>query len=674
MKKKTLYLEINKHEDQIEISLRNPDSIIWKYSYIKLNEGKDTSIDIDQKCKKLINAINRYSSSNKKQDSLNEIKSLGNTLCDILISNEIKQRLIDTNAEYLIFFLDDNLVHIPWELICIGDELLCEKFRIGRVVKTRQEFVQIDSSKRDIPFNTWIIADPTDDLQCSRKEGKAIRDYIDEINIQKEKLIIDCDLDNNVTPEDFKEKIRNYDIIHYSGHSYYDSENSENSGWRLTSDNLKAHEIRKMSGTKMPLFIFSNACQSARSDKWHENGDSEQISFGLANSFILAGVRHYIGSAWDIIDKPGSVFATEFYRHLLWGESVGDAMFFARKTLMDSENYDIAWASYVLYGDPRYQYFKNDKDTNKPLKNKPQKIVGPVESRGSNTRIPGTKFKCDFPEIRKWITLFLVFIAFLIVFYNYKENVNKNEADQIKQMLIENMNESEIILNRYIHELTTKYGPIKNTRCLNISVVINSQYGNLSKEQIIQGLIELCINENTKFSPLLETTKGLIKVLQQIILQGPPIKYQLPKMMVMFDYYENYTKNKSLLLFRFIDVKNGLRTIKDNIFIEIDKNELIFKQKDILCNEIVQKLNDYSIVGKVIDVNNKMVTIDIGECNGLKLTKKIKDNNIEQKFKVFDKNIILKPISIRENTCDAAIYGDMKDIKKGLEVELIFQQ
>jgi len=674
MNKKTLYLEINKHENQIEISLRSPGSIIWKYSHINLNENKDVSIDIDQKCNKLINAINRYSTSNKKQDSLNEIKALGNTLCDIMISNDIKQKLIDTNATYLILFLDDNLVHIPWELICIGDELLCEKFRIGRVVKTRQEFVQFDASEREIPFNTWIIADPTNDLQCSRNEGNAILGYTDEINIQKEKYVMKCDLDNNVTPEDFKEKIRNYDMIHYSGHSYYDSENSENSGWRLTSDNLKAHEVRKMSGTKMPLFIFSNACQSARSDKWHENIDSEQISFGLANSFILAGVRHYIGSAWDIIDKPGSVFATEFYRHLLWGESVGDAMFFARKNLMEPENYDIAWASYVLYGDPRYQYFKNDEVINKPSKHKSQIIVGPVQPTRSDTNknIPGTNYKCDFPEIRKWITLIFVFIAFLIVFYNYKENVKQNEAHQIKQMLIENMNESKKRLDKYIHELT-KYGPIKTSKCLNISILINTQCDNLTKEQIIQGLIELCINENTKFTPLLETTDGLIKVLQQIILQGPPVKFQLPKMMVMFDYYESYTKNKSLLLFRLIDVKNGLRTIKDNIFIEIDNNKLILKQKDILCNGIVQKLNDYSVVGKVINVNNKLVTIDIGECNGLKLTKKIKDNNIEQKFKVLGKNITLKPISIRENTCDATMYGDTKDITKGLEVELIFQ-
>jgi len=107
----------------------------------------------------------------------------------------------------------------------------------------------------------------------------------------------------------------------------------------------------------MPALIFSNACQSARTEEWGLKEFFQDEIFGLANAFILAGVKHYIGTFWEILDEPSRRFALEFYKNILAGSSVGEALRLARiKLINDYGEETIVWASYLLYGDPTYNY------------------------------------------------------------------------------------------------------------------------------------------------------------------------------------------------------------------------------------------------------------------------------------------------------------------------------
>jgi tetratricopeptide (TPR) repeat protein len=77
----------------------------------------------------------------------------------------------------------------------------------------------------------------------------------------------------------------------------------------------------------------------------------------MANAFLLSGVRHYIGTFWEILDEPGSQFAIEFYKQLFSGGSIGNAVLKARNALVDRYGEEtIIWASYVMYGDPTFNY------------------------------------------------------------------------------------------------------------------------------------------------------------------------------------------------------------------------------------------------------------------------------------------------------------------------------
>ena len=138
-------------------------------------------------------------------------------------------------------------------------------------------------------------------------------------------------------------------------------QNPGQSGWRLSDENLQANEIKKMADTGfMPALIFSNACQTARTDEWNLQSHFQNEIFGLANAFILAGVKHYIGTFWEVLDEPSKRFAIEFYRHLFESKTVGEAVRMARLDLMDVYGEaSIVWASYLLYGDPTFNYMSH---------------------------------------------------------------------------------------------------------------------------------------------------------------------------------------------------------------------------------------------------------------------------------------------------------------------------
>jgi hypothetical protein len=82
-------------------------------------------------------------------------------LCDELLPVDKKKALIDSDADYLLLRINDHLVHIPFELIFIKDQFLCQKFAIGRDVKTQQT-VHIDQRKQKsgafiIRLETWTL-------------------------------------------------------------------------------------------------------------------------------------------------------------------------------------------------------------------------------------------------------------------------------------------------------------------------------------------------------------------------------------------------------------------------------------------------------------------------------------------------------------------------------------
>ena len=351
---KLLELEIAREGGRLKLSAH--EQIPGEESTIRHYEEMPVSIDMIQiKCGDMIDTLNK---ANRKghlsREVLARLRERGQVLHDELFSLSVKEKLRKTEAEYLILKIDDQLVHIPWELLHDGQQFLCQRFSMGRLVKTQQTVLNGRSRELARPLRMLILADPPGDLKGAYAEGTQIRDDMD-----RNKDWINAFLrSGNITPDAIKEKIRNFDFVHFAGHADYNPKNAGDSGWRLTEGSLKAQDVMKMAGTAtMPALVFSNACQSARTEEWTLGVYFEDEIFGLANAFLLAGVRHYVGTFWEISDEPSSRFALKFYKYLLSGMTIGEAIRRSRLALIKEYGEEtIVWASYVLYGDPTSNY------------------------------------------------------------------------------------------------------------------------------------------------------------------------------------------------------------------------------------------------------------------------------------------------------------------------------
>ncbi len=352
-----LHLYLSREEDRLKISAA--EQVAGQTDTVSQYEEVNVSMaGINERCREMVDILNRVNRSGRvSKETLVKIRSMGQVFTDELFTSAVKQRLAETKAEHLVLTLDDQLVQVPWELLHDGRNFLSQRFCTGRLVRTRQDF---SSSKKSRvlarPLRMLIMADPGGDLKGAYEEGRQVVGSVDGY----QEYIHAALKADDITPDFIKEKIRNFDMVHYAGHSDYDPENPARSGWRLSTGRLTAADIRKMAGTAaMPALIFSNACQSARSEEWALQENFQDDIFGLANAFLLAGVKHFIGTFWEILDEPSSRFAVRFYTHLLSGATVGSAVRQARLDLVQHYGEEtIVWGSYLLYGDPTFNYME----------------------------------------------------------------------------------------------------------------------------------------------------------------------------------------------------------------------------------------------------------------------------------------------------------------------------
>ncbi len=347
-------LELNYEGRDLKLSVHESRS--GEESTIRHYENLPFAADkVEQRCKVLVETLNKANRRGRvTRPTLDRLREIGQLMYDELLSLNVKEKLRKTQARTLILSIDDSLVHIPWELLYDGKQFFCLQFSMGRLVKTRQTPARSNGRRLSTPLELMILADPTGDLKNAYTEGTQIRDYLD----QRPDLVNATLRTDYVSVEALKAKLRNFDIIHFAGHSDYNPLKPEDGGWRLRDASLTTQEIVQMAGSAaMPKMVFANACQSARTEQWLLNDTFEREIFGLANAFLLAGVKHYIGTFWEILDEPGGHFAIAFYKHLFSGISVGESILKARKALIELYGEEtIIWASYVFYGDPTFNY------------------------------------------------------------------------------------------------------------------------------------------------------------------------------------------------------------------------------------------------------------------------------------------------------------------------------
>ncbi|MBW2677065.1 MAG: CHAT domain-containing protein [Deltaproteobacteria bacterium] len=435
-----LQLEVTREDSRLKISALEQEpgeiSTVRQYEEIPIPIEK-----VGNRCNEIVDTLN---ACNRKgcisRDILTRLRDVGQAFRDELFTPDIKDKIQTTEAEHLIINLDDQLVQIPWELLHDGKQFLCQRFSMGRLVKTRQATAGNGNRRLERPLKALILADPKADLKNAQMEGVEILKLMD----QRQDLVSATLRMENITASAVSSKMKIFDMVHFAGHSNYVRENPAESGWRLSDSVLKASDFMKMSGSGvMPALVFSNACQSARTEEWALKPHFHDEIFGLANALILSGVKHYIGTFWEILDEPGRMFALEFYKHLFAGLTVGEAMWRARLALINAYGEEtIVWASYLLYGDPTFNYMDQIRSTPKaPEIDENISIEKPVdETVELNTRAQKNKVdpekevvKKKSPTTRVAVAGIVVVIALLTLFYS---GIFKTDTTQQEQALL----------------------------------------------------------------------------------------------------------------------------------------------------------------------------------------------------------------------------------------------
>jgi len=289
------------------------------------------------------------------ENRLENLKKLTRILFDSLLTKSVKERLVRESSGPLILLIDEELVSIPWELLFDGNDFLCLKFALGRIVRTRQQLPEPQYRFLETRQKMLILSNPTGDLPWAYREGIRVKTFLEH---RRNRVSVDFK-STSIDTLYVKKNLREYDIVHFAGHCQFEAGNHRKSGWVLNDGHFSAADVMALGESgNLPHLVFSNACDSARLA--HDGGDQllHRRLYSIAQAFLFSGTRHYIGSIKKIEDAPAGSFAGEFYNHVMAGCSVGESIRLARLHDFGDHNAGACrWASYIMYGDPNFSLF-----------------------------------------------------------------------------------------------------------------------------------------------------------------------------------------------------------------------------------------------------------------------------------------------------------------------------
>jgi class 3 adenylate cyclase len=656
------------------------------YNEISFNEDR-----IRDYTKGIIDLLNRANKRGKiSSDLLVKLKDYGRLMFDELVPVAIKEKLLKTNEKNLMINIDDRLVSIPWELLYDGKEFLCQRFSIGRSVSTKQQ-VSVVARALGRPLKMQLLADPAGDLKASYEEGVDIKNEIgtleDWINVSLKSTDIRTDY--------VKAKIRNFDIVHYAGHAEHNSQAPEKSGWMLRDGKLSAEEIISLTGAMpMPSLVFSNACQSGHTGEWRIKEDYEDRIFGLANAFLLSGVQHYIGTFWEIPDEAGSYFAVHFYKNIIKGGSIGEAVRLARMALINKYGEDtIVWASYMLYGDPTTVYVYPEMQVREK---------GPAKKTGREELVSQElRHKEEVIHIREekktsrntiLIGIGLVLIAVLAVFFfrgmRPAGNADRDSTASTERALSaaekaeagKRMDELVASLAKSYREGTYEHaqvprddwssGPLTMV-LMDVSSVGGS--GDTSREKLT-GLLPLALQKEERVN--IVERELLNKLLEELKLSAsdltdPLTSLKIGKLLsakiIMTGSIIGDRKNSTVVL-RCIDTETS--AVRKVISAEASAGEIDRDTINDLGNQIIGWVRtEFPLKGRIVSVSGDKCQINLGQMHGLKKGDRLEVLGAPSEGAGME--VVTGEVEIKETGKDkswASILGNAKVILEGSRI------
>jgi hypothetical protein len=316
----------------------------------------------------------------------------GRYLEQLVVPDDLRKQLRAIGP--LVMILDATTARVHWEMLAdsVGvsddDDGALERFwGIGRGL-TRQLRTPFAPSPEYPPpqkriLRALVVADPAADapLPWAAEEGVLVADLLERFNVAHAHTPNRIEVVRLIGPQQatranvLKHLLNHsYDLLHFAGHSQYDAEMPERSGWIFSNnERLTAFEIARVD--RVPTFIFSNSCDSGVTPERPELFDPA-LAPTFAETFFKQGVADFVCTAWPVNDLAGRDFALTLYAALLdlrsstgnlsdidsYGPGGGlmplyQALRDARRAIAQ-EPYDLrTWGAYQHYGNPYFRFF-----------------------------------------------------------------------------------------------------------------------------------------------------------------------------------------------------------------------------------------------------------------------------------------------------------------------------
>jgi CHAT domain-containing protein len=294
------------------------------------------------------------------KDARDALQMAGRQLFDLFVPRYIQADL-RRDKVFLEIGIDERLVDYPWELMHDGESFLCLRQYVGRFVNASGGIVPpgpTEAAATETKLDALamlVISVPNPQprgktvmarLDHAVAETKAIYDVLTGVDGVTVTVLRDKDATfNNV----YTHLQQQFQIIHFTGHATFNPKDQRLSSLMLYDRDMPTGPIAGFFNKAAPILCFVNACESGKASAWN----SRYNLFGLARAFLDTG-SYLLGSRWMLADQPAAAFATTFYSALIKdGKPLGQALLEARADSRQASPNDLAWASYVYYGDPR---------------------------------------------------------------------------------------------------------------------------------------------------------------------------------------------------------------------------------------------------------------------------------------------------------------------------------
>jgi CHAT domain-containing protein len=281
----------------------------------------------------LMDKINEKVKKGVKATTLNSYKKAKNLL-NPLYNQLIKP--IEHKLKHNLIIIPHSLLHyIPFSALKDDKgKYLIQKYNYKIMPScTSMKYLPKDGDIK----SALLIANPTNDLRFAKEEVKGINKILKQNNITTEILE-----SKNAKKQVVKQKLKDKELIHFSGHGFFNPITPELSGLLLNDGILTPIEFLELK-LNAQLMVLS-ACETGKT----KTSIGDEIE-GLIRAIQLSGVRYVIASLWLAYDTYSAEIFKKFYdKWLNKGYNIEDAF---RETIKEFTNEDFyVWALFQIYG------------------------------------------------------------------------------------------------------------------------------------------------------------------------------------------------------------------------------------------------------------------------------------------------------------------------------------